>query len=610
MPKYPPKIMSINLLYNNGETSVYIFKNNIEISIQSSLDYMKTQIISSNKEKIYAGQKLDMWLYTLDQNYKCLDNGDDLSSSFEIEIIGPLDSSKQTSRTFQVKKTKDKENTDCNNEYQIDTDNHKDPIYRYAGNYIIKVKYSKQYLIAQYNQICYPLGYSINGFNLQYDFNPDKISILDTPSFTITGTDIYGNKVDDPLINDIDITFTYDNKEIEFEITKKTEMQKGALYYEVSIHLVGSHQLHIFYKGEEVEKVNNFKDNLPIFTILTGPCFAENNTHFDLTPLNDAEVSVKAYFTFQCYDIFENKITVGGEQFTVKGDYLSVINQGDIIPLDDVKVVDNGDGSYNVEFIPTMKGIYLFNILVRKEKYGQEVKFELTDFKCLDETKKACPNKRKCVNDILECIEPPSNCSNSTPFNCTVKGEYTCVESRTYCDCPPGYKKCSIMNYCVPEDRTDMCPLFKRVYFVCKDNGLIENYDGICRKENSGPNQRVCPIGKVLCADLSCRDSYDQCIITEVRPSNKQRCIGQQIVVNAEDCPSSITCSSKNEFVCPTGECVSNEIYCPSVRKCNENYPYLCENNNCAKDFESCASSISCGTNKLLCSDNICRERC
>ena len=117
MPKYPPKQMSINLLYNNGENTVYIFENNINVTIQSEIDYMKTQIVSSNKEKIYTGQELDMWLYTLDQNYQCLDNGD-FSSNFEIDIIGPLDSSKQYTRTFGVKKTKFSEegSTQCNNE--------------------------------------------------------------------------------------------------------------------------------------------------------------------------------------------------------------------------------------------------------------------------------------------------------------------------------------------------------------------------------------------------------------------------------------------------------------------------------------------------------------
>ena len=136
------------------------------------------------------------------------------------------------------------------------------------------------------------------------------------------------------------------------------------------------------------------------------------------------------------------------------------------------------------------------------------------------------------------------------------------------------------------------------------------NIDGICRKEKIGPNQRVCPIGKVLCADLSCRDSYDDCYVTDKKNPLLQRCIGQQIVTSATLCPSTITCSSESEVVCPTGECVSNEIYCPALNKCNNDYPYLCQNNVCAKDYDSCPPSISCGENKLLCSDNICREKC
>ncbi|MBO6243899.1 MAG: hypothetical protein J6O41_04970 [Clostridia bacterium] len=603
--------MSINLLYNNGENTVYIFENNINVTIQSEIDYMKTQIVSSNKEKIYTGQELDMWLYTLDQNYQCLDNGD-FSSNFEIEIIGPLDSSKQYTRTFGVKKTKFPEegSTQCNNEYQIDNDPKKDPVYKYAGNYLIKVKYSKNKLIAQYNQVCYPQGYSITGFNLQYDFNPDSISILDNPSFTITGTDMYGNKVTDPLYGDIKIAFTYNNTETEFETIKNIEIQEGTLYYEISIHVIGSHQLHIFYKGEEVQKINSFKENLPKFTILTGPCFAEDNTHFDLTPLEDAEVSLKTHFTFQCYDIFNNKITKGGEKFKVKGDYISDTNQGEIVPFYNAKVVDNGDGSYNVEFVPNMKGIYLFNILAGKEKYGEEVKFELKEFKCTGNNKIECPNKRKCVEKITDCIDPPNNCSISTPFNCTVNGTYTCVKSQVYCDCPKGFRKCDIMKYCVPEDREDMCPYFFDMEVICLHKGLIENFDGICRKEDSGPNQRVCPIGKVLCADLSCRDNYEQCVVTKVQSYNTNRCIGQQLVHFATDCPSSFTCKSKDEFVCPTGECVTNEIYCPSLNNCDEDLPYLCQNNVCAKDFKSCPETASCGENQLLCTDNICREKC
>jgi len=611
LPKYPPKTMSINLLYNNGEKIVYIFPEDIEFTVRSSFDLTKTQIISSNKDKIYAGQVLDMWIYTLDVNNKCYDNGD-MHEDFEIEVTGPLDTTKQYTRIFPVKKTKITEegSSECNNEYQIDNDSKYDPIYKYSGKYLIKVRYQKKTLLAQYNQVCYPLSYDIKGFNLKYNFNPDSISILDTPAFTITGTDKYGNTVSEPLYDDIKVSFTLNNKETEFETISKTETIKGTLNHQVSIHIVGSHQLHIFYKGEEVQKVNEFKEDLPKFTILTGPCYAENNTNFNLSSLDEAEVNLKAHFSFQCYDIFNNKITKGGEKFTVNAEFISNINQGSRIPLDNVKVVDNSDGTYNVEFLPSTKGTYLFNLLIGKDKYGEEVKFELKAFTCSGTNKILCPNKKLCVDDIIKCLD--NGCDVNTPFRCKVNKIDTCVKSQTDCDCPDGFIKCKIMKYCVRENRKDMCPYFFGNSGFCITNGLVYNYDGVCRSKKIGPNQRVCPIGKVLCADLSCKDNYEECVDDEVdvRPLLQQRCLGQKIVSEAKDCPSSITCSKEDEVVCPNGECVKNEIYCPAVTKCNEDFPYLCQNNVCAKSFGGCAETISCGENKVLCPDNICREEC
>ena len=200
------------------------------------------------------------------------------------------------------------------------------------------------------------------------------------------------------------------------------------------------------------------------------------------------------------------------------------------------------------------------------------------------------------------------------PFYCKVNNIETCTKSQTDCDCPEKYYKCPISNYCVPEDRLDLCPKFKNLNLFCISNNMKYNDDGICRKEKRKLNQRVCPIGKVLCADLSCRDSYNDCYKfineTDKRPPLLQRCIGQQIVTSATLCPSIITCNTENEVVCPTGECVSNEIYCPALKKCNKNYPYLCQNNVCSDKYENCPPSISCGENKYLCPDNICREKC
>ena len=610
MPKYPPKKMSLNIIYNNGESTVYIFKDDIVLLIESSLDPDKTQIVSSNKEKIYVGEQLDMWIYTLDSNYKCLDNGD-LHSQFTIEITGPLYSKLKYVREFEVYKTETGgDDSICHNEYQINIKNPEKDKYYYVGDYLIKVMYGGK-IIKQYNQICYPLGYS--KFQIDYSFNPDSISILDNPSFTVTGMDEYNNTVTEPLYEDFKISFTEDKKDTAFETNKKFELIQGTLNYQISIHKVGIHQLHIFYKGKEYYKMNKEQINLPKFRILTGPCYAEDNTNIDITSLKDAEVYEKAHFTINCYDIFKNKITKGGESFTVKTDYLSTSIQGDRIPLDNAKVIDNGDGSYNVEFIPIMKGIYYFNILIGKEKYGEEFSFDIKDFECYGDTV-LCPNKRLCVKNIIQCIDPDKRCnltnSLEKPFYCKINGEYSCAKSQTDCDCPDKYIKCDIMKYCVPKDRPDMCPSFKSVSAKCLINHLVENFDGICRSKKIGPNQRVCPIGKVLCADLSCRDNYDECVVTQVKESTLQRCIGQQTVRDALSCPSSVTCNTENEVVCPSGECVTNEIYCQGLKKCEENYPYLCQNNLCAETYDTCAPSISCGENKLLCQDNICRERC
>lgn len=144
-----------------------------------------------------------------------------------------------------------------------------------------------------------------------------------------------------------------------------------------------------------------------------------------------------------------------------------------------------------------------------------------------------CPNEEKCVGNIKECISPPNNCSIEKPFKCKVNGVETCVRSLTNCDYPSGFIIFKIMNYCVPENRIDMCPYFKNTYKICRRYGedYEIKYDGICRPKSShSPNQRVCIIGQVLCPDLSCRDNYNECILTDYRPGNKVRCLGQQIV--------------------------------------------------------------------------------
>ena len=609
-PKYPPKTMSMNILYNDGEDTVYCFLNNTIVTIMVGIDYSLTQIVSSNKEKIKAGEKLDMWLYTFDKKGECIDD-QDYSQDYEIEVTGPMDSTKQSTKKYSVKNIVKKE-LECNNEYQIITTD--DDKYKYAGNYIIKVHAKGlQNPIASYNQVCLPLGYSLNGFSLDYTFDPNKISILDKVSFTVTGTDMYGNKVTDSLIKDLEIYFTKDGQKTKFD-SKKSELTSGTLdFNDVAIHLVGPHQLHMTYKGQEVLTVNNGK-KLPIFTILVGPCrSSKDNFNFDLKPLKDITTNTKTSFSFQCYDIYNNTITKGGEKFTV----ISHRNENGILIDVDAEIEDNLDGTYTVKFVPEVEGLYIFNFLIDSEKYGEEIRQELKNKVCEGEDSKLCPNKRICVKDLIDCVEPADKCKQdkTKPFWCPVNGNYTCTKSQVDCDCPKGYIRCNIQKYCVPKDRKDMCatPMLNNNF--CKIN-LGNNYkmfeDGYCRLKNYRmPNQRVCPIGKVLCADLSCRDSYDDCIVSEVRKGTDIRCVGQQLVSNIKDCPNTITCEKENQVVCPDGTCVENEIYCKALTKCNDDkLPYLCQNNNCAADFDSCPPGITCGHKDSLCSDGVCREKC
>ena len=135
--------------------------------------------------------------------------------------------------------------------------------------------------------------------------------------------------------------------------------------------------------------------------------------------------------------------------------------------------------------------------------------------------------------------------------------------------------------------------------------------DGICREKGyRSPNKRVCPIGKVLCPDLTCRDKMEECAESEVGLDNQFRCMNQKLVSEVDKCPSMVTCEKEDDVVCPDGSCVPNEIYCSGLKQCTKDFPYLCSNNGCAQDSKSCTESIACGHKYSLCTDNHCREKC
>ena len=263
--------------------------------------------------------------------------------------------------------------------------------------------------------------------------------------------------------------------------------------------------------------------------------------------------------------------------------------------------------------MPPIEANYVFNIYLNSmgsfsiyDTYEKEI----FDYSC-EEPKIKCPNKNFCVdkNEIYQCIDINNECTdNNKPFKC--KSRYTgneeCVQSQTDCECPEGYKLCEPMNNCIKN--TSDCQYFLKI--DCDNSYSFLCYDGICRNsEKNQPNKRRCPIGYVLCSDLSCQKSYDEC--KEIKCSeNMITCLDNTCVTDQSLCPTLITCTNENHVVCPDGKCVENEIYCSKLKECNGDLPYLCSNNECAKDEFSCNKGIVCGHGKSLCEDFICRENC
>ena len=601
-PKYPPKNMSMNVLYNDEDDSVLCFKDNINVYVVADVDFNKTVIRSRNKNLIYVGDMLDMWLYTFDKLGECYDEVD-YSTSFTIEVVGPKGDKRLFTSNYAVKRTNNNE-LECNNEYQIIT---KDPdnIYTISGDYVITV-FANKTQIAKYDQLCLPLGYS--KFYLELYFDKDNVSVLDVNKFKVTGTDKYGNRPIEPLIDDIDITLTFLTDNSVTNITyDKFENKRTEVDFDLSVHKVGKHQMHLWYQKKEVLVVNE-KEDLPILTVLNGPCRAETNEHFNTTMLTGWVTQKPVYFKFQCYDVYQNKITKGGEKFSATVD---LVVDKETTPTNFHYVEDNGDGSYNVFFLPDTPGKYIIRLKVDDGiKYGQDVEKDYIHKTCKGATPVMCPNY-ECATDYYACIVPPNGCPKETPFKCPVNGAETCVKSQIECDCPPGWIRCDYMKYCVPGDRPWMCPDYKqrRCQQINQNWGYFA--DGICRDKNYvQPTQIVCPFGKVLCADLTCMDNHYLCPNSTETPLGRTRCVDQQVTKYAYECASTITCPDKDQVVCSDGTCVENEIFCNPIRECPYYYPHLCNNNVCVANATDCMEGIACGDGNSLCYDYICRERC
>ena len=187
-----------------------------------------------------------MWLYTFDKNAECI-NDKDYSTYFKVQVNDPLNDAKSFEKTYDVVRRDKTTKYGYKNEYKIvitDVD-----IYTISDDYLIKV-FGSDIKIARYNQVYLPLYYSKFYLEKRYDF--DYIPVSDTPQFRITGTDKYGNKVGNPLIDVITIENTKDG--VEFDPSNYEEETfegtQEVLDYDLTNHHEGTYQMHMYYKGE------------------------------------------------------------------------------------------------------------------------------------------------------------------------------------------------------------------------------------------------------------------------------------------------------------------------------------------------------------------------
>ena len=601
------KYISIQLYYKiDNDNKIELFKESQKSQFVYDIDYKKTVINSKNVKEMKAGEFLDLNIITYDKNSQCYID-EDVSSSFIATVQGPLGKSTDK-KEYYFKRTI---GTSCQYIYKIDINN--ENYYTMAGNYLIVVK-AKGEEIASYEQTVISGVIDKDKFVIYYINMDDKpyddqnIPAGELIYFMVQAYDQFDNKIDhESLPSDsfnISVTPKFEDNEIV-----KFNGGSGALSCIFKNTKTGKFTFSYDYKGEDVTP--NTEKGPHIINYVSGEC-NEEFPQVNYPDTEDIDVSTIYKYTIKCLDKYGNEVAKGGAKFTSEI-FLYIEESENKINIDS-KINDLGNGTYEISFIPPLLGGYSIYTYLEGNKYD-ELQFNLTGRIC--NKNYTCPNSKDCVDDLRECIPPENRCNTSEkeekPFVC--KNSNICVDSMTKCDYEESeeWTKCLYMNTSIPKNKQYLCPYYLPI--DCKRK--YPNYrtlcaDGICRSKKSlQPNQRVCPIGKVLCADLTCKDSVDQCYNDYPECGNTQiRCPDQSCVDDQKNCPTTITCSNPKDFVCPDGTCVVNEIYCSRLKSCPEETPYLCTDNSCAISAENCPHTIACGHGKSLCSDLICRETC
>ena len=601
------KYISIQLYYKvDQDNKIDLFKDTEKSQFVYDIDYKKTVIHSRNVKEMKAGDYLELNIITYDKNSQCYIDRD-VSSSFSATVQGPLGKSTEK-KNYNFKRTI---GTSCQYIYKIDINDSN--YYTVSGNYLIIVKANEEE-IASYEQTVISAEIDKDHFVIYYinmddkPYNDQNIPAGELIYFMVQAYDRFNNKIDhESLPSELFIINVTPNEGTNII---KYNGGSGALTCIFNNTKAGTFTFSYKYNSEKINpKIEKGPNKI---NYVAGQC-NEEYPQVEYPDENDIDVSTLYKYTIKCLDKYGNEVTKGGAKFTSEV-FLYIEESENRIDINS-KIDDKGNGTYEISFIPPLLGGYSIYTYLEGIRYD-ELQFNLTGRIC--NKTYICPNNKDCVDDLRECIPPENRCDDAAekeekPFRCN--NSKICIDSMTKCNYEETdiWTRCPYMNTSIPKDKSYLCPYYLPI--DCKRK--FPSYrtlcaDGICRtKKSLQPNQRVCPIGKVLCADLTCKDSVDRCYNDYPECGNTQiRCPDQSCVDDQKDCPTTITCADPKHFVCPDGTCVVNEIYCSRLKTCPEETPYLCTDNSCSTSAENCPHTVACGHGKSLCSDLICRETC
>ena len=613
IPTYPPRNCEITINYNYGAKQVKIFPEDIKTTILSEPYFMNTDFTSSNAGEMVAGSTLDLEANLYDKQHICADKEyEEGQMPLKVKVTGPIEDLEQQKVYEYIFKKKIDTEKECQNSYAIVVP--EEEKYTKTGTYTIIISDS-QNEIKRYTQTVVPDEYDISKFKVVFgdpELNPKNIQAGQHIVLNFTGHDKYDNQRFTEFGPDFSVRCVQNEKVIDESLCKFTIIEniEGHVVANGTVYATGLFELQYEYKDQIITTIDK-SEGPETLMIVPGPCSTKYPS-IDWSLINAlTNPGEPTSFTIKCYDEYNNEISVGGEEFVVVTNLLI----GEASTSVKSSINDKNNGEYVVSLTPPLAGEYTINITLGVKDYGEGKVFELVagSTKCEGDTPITCPNnEKKCVASIIDCIEPPNDCPPETPFKCLVNNIDTCVSSMIKCDPPEGYVKCDYMNYCVPKELEDvMCPF--SIPVNCKKykgfTALCD--DGICRKSTDlTPSQRVCPIGYVLCADLTCQTDYSKCLTYPECRADQIRCVDQSCASDNAGCPNTITCSKVGQVVCPDGSCVDSELECNALPKCADPTPFLCGNNACASSASECSKSVTCGHTLALCSDMICREEC